>query len=464
MPFCPECGKSVTSSQKFCRSCGASLIEESPATAAPPVAPPSGGLNCRSCGASLAPDEKFCGICGTKSGDVFPAPVPAAPAVPAPVPVYEAPPAAYAAPAPVYMAPPPAYQPPPPPPPPQYTAPAPVTPAPGAPPLPGASIPAGLVCKACGNPIKPGDKYCSKCLVKVPTIPAAAPAAYAAPAPVYQAPPPAPATTVPGGYVCASCGSPSSGSEKFCGICGSPMVAARPAAPAPAAPPAVFPVAAPPAGRFCGSCGAAISATTKFCGGCGAAVNTAPSGGGDASFRPAPPVAGGEEVIGVIANARKVKFFGASWDTWNIVVTNRRMIMVQMTAAMVNAAVAEAQAKAKAEGKGFFGIMKDQLSASFRYALRYETMNPDLALAETPGNVAVENARVSAINLKVKTSGSDDAEYTEFKISIETADGRFEYLMAEDDRFTNLLKQVYGDKVHMPFGYLKIGAARIKFF
>ena len=234
------------------------------------------------------------------------------------------------------------------------------------------------------------------------------------------------------------------------------MVAARPPAPAPAA---------PPAGKFCGSCGAAISATTKFCGVCGAAVNTTPSGGGDTSFRPPAPVAaGGEEVIGVIANARKVKFLGVSWDTWNIVITSRRMIMVQMTSAMVNAAVAEAQAKAKAEGKGFFGIMKDQLSASFRYALRYETMNPDLALAETPGNIAVENVRVSAINLKVKTSGSDDAEYTEFKISIETADGRFEYLMAEDERYINLLKQVYGDKVHMPFGYFKIGAARIKFF
>jgi hypothetical protein len=237
-------------------------------------------------------------------------------------------------------------------------------------------------------------------------------------------------------------------------------VAARPAAPAPEAPPAT-----PPSGKFCGSCGAAISATTKFCGGCGAAVNTAPSGGGDSSFRPVPPVAaGGEEVIGVIANARKSKYFGTSWDTWNIVVTNRRMILVQMTIAMANAAVMEAQVKAKAEGKGFFGIMKDQLAASFQYAVRYETMNPDLALAETPGNVAVENARVSAINLKVKTSGSDDAEYTEFKISIETADGRFEYQIAEDDRYINLLKQVYGDKVHMPFGYFKLGAARIKFF
>jgi hypothetical protein len=238
------------------------------------------------------------------------------------------------------------------------------------------------------------------------------------------------------------------------------MVAARAPAPVPAPAPA-----APPAGKFCGACGAAISGTTKFCGSCGAPVNTAPSGGGNASFRPGPPVTpGGEEVIGVIANARKVKFLGASWDTWNIVVTNRRMIMVQMTAAMLNAAIAEAQARAKAEGKGFFGIMKDQLSSQFRYAIRYETMNPDVALAETGGNIAVENVRITAINLKLRDTGSGEMEYMEFKMSIESADGKFEYMMAEDDRYVNLVKQVYGEKVHMPFGYFKVGAARIKFF
>jgi hypothetical protein len=155
---------------------------------------------------------------------------------------------------------------------------------------------------------------------------------------------------------------------------------------------------------------------------------------------------------------------GVSWDTWNIVVTSRRMIMVQMTAAMINAAVAEAQAKAKAEGKGFFGIMKDQLSAQFRYAVRYEAMNPDMALAETPGNLSVENARITAIKMKLRDTGSGEVEYTEFKMVIESADGKFEYMMAEDDRYVNLLKQVYGDKVHMPFGYFKVGATRVKFF
>jgi hypothetical protein len=229
-------------------------------------------------------------------------------------------------------------------------------------------------------------------------------------------------------------------------------VAAR--APAPAA----------PKGRFCGSCGASVSGTTRFCGSCGASVSP-PAGGGESSFQPAVPVAaGGEEVIGVIANARKTKLFGASWDTWNIVVTDRRMILVQMTSAMLTEAVRQAQEKAKAEGKGFFGIVKDQLAAQFGYAMRYETMNPDTALAETPGNIAIDNSQIRAIRLKLKDTGSGDMEYTEFKLIIESGSGTSEYLMAEDDRYVTLLKQVYGDRVHMPFGYFRAGGARIKFF
>ena len=57
--------------------------------------------------------------------------------------------------------------------------------------------------------------------------------------------------------------------------------------------------------------------------------------------------------------------------------------------------------------------------------------------------------------MKLRDTGSGEVEYTEFKMSVVSADGTFEYLMAEDDRYINLLKQVYGDKVHMPFGYFK---------
>lgn len=168
--------------------------------------------------------------------------------------------------------------------------------------------------------------------------------------------------------------------------------------------------------------------------------------------------------MGVIGNARKMKLFGASWDTYTLVVTNRRMIITQMTQELLNAAIMEAQTNAKAEGKGFFAIMKDQMAAQFRFALRYETMSPDQALAETAGNIALNNTDITTINMKLKDTGSGDTEYTEFGMIIESSLGKFEYLIAEDDRFINLLKTVYGDRVHMPFGYFKAGGVRLKFF
>lgn len=159
-----------------------------------------------------------------------------------------------------------------------------------------------------------------------------------------------------------------------------------------------------------------------------------------------------------------MKLFGASWDTYTLVVTNRRMIITQMTQELLNAAIMEAQTNAKAEGKGFFAIMKDQMAAQFRFALRYETMSPDQALAETAGNIALNNTDITTINMKLKDTGSGDTEYTEFGMIIESSLGKFEYLIAEDDRFINLLKTVYGDRVHMPFGYFKAGGVRLKFF
>ncbi|MEI7649997.1 MAG: zinc-ribbon domain-containing protein [Methanomicrobiales archaeon] len=291
MTFCPECGKPVAPNAKFCRICGASQLDDAqtvpvptPVAAPAPVVfppqppqprqvPPQPAIQpvvqsvCSSCGSPLSPSEKFCGICGSRAGQIAPA-APPAPSFATPV-----------------------YAP----------APAPSQFQPAAPVM-GES--AGVrTCTACGNIIKPGDKYCSKCLVMVRDN--QPPAAATVRSPVQPSP-----AAASGTYVCASCGSPITGTEKFCGICGT-TVAAR--APAPTQP--------QPAQKICSACGAPVNNTTKFCGGCGAPVG--------ASFRPAPVASpiqyagvapavsqGGEQVIGVIGNARKMKMLGAAWDTY----------------------------------------------------------------------------------------------------------------------------------------------------
>lgn len=140
------------------------------------------------------------------------------------------------------------------------------------------------------------------------------------------------------------------------------------------------------------------------------------------------------------------------------------MILAQLMQEMMNVAIAEANAKTKAEGKGFFGIIGSQLSASFGFGKRYESMSSDAALAETPGNFAIDNTSITAVKISLLGTASSTTEWEEFRMIIESLDGKFEYIIAQDDRFTPLLQTAYGDRVKMPLGLFSAGPVRVKFF
>ena len=53
-------------------------------------------------------------------------------------------------------------------------------------------------------------------------------------------------------------------------------------------------------------------------------------------------------------------------------------------------------------------------------------------------------------------SDSGEMEYREFKTIIDSSERKYEFMIAENERFINLSKGVYWDKVHMPFGYLSL--------
>ncbi len=78
MSYCPECGKRVAPTAKFCRNCGASQLEESPSNP-PPAAVPEVIRTCASCSNPLSQGEKTCGVCGAKEGEIRPPVIPAAP-------------------------------------------------------------------------------------------------------------------------------------------------------------------------------------------------------------------------------------------------------------------------------------------------------------------------------------------------------------------------------------------------
>lgn len=155
-----------------------------------------------------------------------------------------------------------------------------------------------------------------------------------------------------------------------------------------------------------------------------------------------------ERVVGVLL-LRRPKSFGR-WDTFAAAITEERMIFAQITSEMIKEAVEIARKQAKAEGKGFLGQWSAQLRASFNYAQKYLSMSPEEIIAETQGNFAVSNDSVREIKLKPI---SEEGTANEFSVEIRYSSGKLAFRMDRNAESVELLKQVYGDRVKLPFGY-----------
>ncbi len=227
---------------------------------------------------------------------------------------------------------------------------------------------------------------------------------------------------------------------------------------------------------YCENCGCQINPDAKFCRNCGAAIDKSPVNAQPntlqtpmspspiplpvqnvgvqnlSQIQPATQVAeaGSEPVLGAII-FKKPKSLGR-WDTFTGVVTGQRLIFAQMTSEMLKAAAQQSRDQAKAKGKGFFGQWVDQLKGTFGYAKKYLTMSPQVILAETPGNFALDNNTISEIKLKERLIRQDQQIY-EFEVQIHSTAGKYEYIMDQNGDYINLLKQVYGERVKIPFGH-----------
>jgi len=244
---------------------------------------------------------------------------------------------------------------------------------------------------------------------------------------------------------------------------------------------------------YCPNCGKQIEPDANFCISCGAQMKpaTAPQASGELPLPPPPPdyvapVEGsaaaplglpeppppagtqpmsgdGEQTVGVIPNAKRMKSMGR-YDSFALVVTTRRMIVAQLTSEMLTKAANDARENAKSEGKGFFAAWGAQLKTAFTYSGKYLEMPPDSIIAETPGNFALENSAISEIKVDIKKEyRGTNVTPKDFELHIQTPSGTYTYRTDDNDNYTKLLKQVYGERVKMPFGYFSKGPVKIKF-
>lgn len=171
--------------------------------------------------------------------------------------------------------------------------------------------------------------------------------------------------------------------------------------------------------RFCTSCGSPHEPADAFCTSCGTRVEQAGA--------PVPAPAGiGEQVLAVIGGLTLVAgFMGLKQKPYTLIVTERRLIFVEITREKATAAVNAARDRAKAEGKGFFGQWGAQIASAGSYNDAYWQMPPDAALAETPGNWAVERSEYQGA--KFRTGMSDENTQTPDVLTIKATTGKWKF-------------------------------------
>ena len=191
---------------------------------------------------------------------------------------------------------------------------------------------------------------------------------------------------------CTACGTPLAEGHAFCTACGAPVPS--PAPQAEPAPPAA-PVAAPPA---------PVAAPAP---------------------QPAPqPAAPGERILAVLGNLTQTGgFMGMKAKTYSIIITDWRLIFAELTKERITAMVNQARDAAKAEGKGFFGQWGAQLGTSFNYHEVYWQMAPEAALAETPGNFAIDRRAIQSVKFKAGMM-DDEGHSSPDQIVIKTTSGK----------------------------------------
>jgi len=167
-----------------------------------------------------------------------------------------------------------------------------------------------------------------------------------------------------------------------------------------------------------------------------------------------PPI---ETIVGAIP-LRKMKSLGRS-DSWTAIITGSRIVFAQITSQMVKDSLQQARDQAKAQGKGMLGQWSEQMKGAYSgYTQRFLTMTPNAALAETPGNIAVDNMTIREIKFHTQENYRGGELYnSEFKVEFKSSQGNYEFQMSDDAQAVELFKQVYGDRVKMPFGYHSFG-------
>jgi hypothetical protein len=203
---------------------------------------------------------------------------------------------------------------------------------------------------------------------------------------------------------------------------------------------------------FCRKCGSTVETTQIFCVKCGHRL--------DETKEPSNQAAVGEVVLGVVPHLAKVVEEGVVGFLrerrylenlrYNLVATNQRIILAQISVKMMQ----EIRAQKKAQAKGIMGkllagrvVLGNEID---EYSQKYLSMPPEQIISETPGNVALYPAEISRVNVELKVDDSEDdfRDPDRWVLTIESKQNDYKFYFLANPQDLEVLRRVLGDKVH----------------
>lgn len=200
---------------------------------------------------------------------------------------------------------------------------------------------------------------------------------------------------------------------------------------------------------FCTSCGGKVLPNEKFCTSCGAPIREVRTLTKTLSAPEGPESARPEAVVGVIPHLVQ-SAGGLKSKEHTLVSTNKRIFVAQLTAPMLQEALAQSKAKAKGFGKLLAGRVL--LSGDIvEYCRKYFKMPPDQILAETPGNLSLNLSEIRRAYIDYEQEEKDEdssIRMDRYWLTILSDKGEYKYIFDADPQDMKVLRDALGDRVH----------------
>jgi hypothetical protein len=131
-----------------------------------------------------------------------------------------------------------------------------------------------------------------------------------------------------------------------------------------------------------------------------------------------------EKIIGIIPNVSS-GFFGQK--SFNLIVTEKRLIAAIVTNKMLSEAVKQSREESKNQGDGVLKRMAKTAFSGYSFHKKYLDMSPDEILSENTENFYLDPTMIKKIKVRSGTYIQEQSTYQPNELRIKAINGKYKF-------------------------------------